>query len=286
MKKIAVIIFIILIILANTALSYAQNEYEGVKAQVIEIKGLEEISNENDTNKKIQNITVRILEGEYENEEYDMLYVISEDVENAIVSNSELKEEENILAHISEKEGEVTSVTYIKKIDNNYTEYAIGILLVISLIIIGVKKGLTQIVVYFMTIVLVIFLLLFSMKMGWDLVLVSSILSFFITIFYITRANGINNKTFVMILSSLLSIGLAGILMNIVFDSFELVDINVKITENFVNIKDLICSCIIVVSCGISNLIILVKLNIEAFFNKSYKTKSDNIVEGQRSLKL
>ena len=65
-KKIVVTIFVILIMLANTILSYAQNEYEGVKAQVIVIKDLEEIPNENDTNKKVQNTTVRILEGEYE----------------------------------------------------------------------------------------------------------------------------------------------------------------------------------------------------------------------------
>ena len=286
MKRLIAIIFIILIILANGILSYAQNEYDGVKAQVIEDKGVKEILNENDTNKKVQNITVRILEGEYENEEYDMVYVISEDTENVITSNINLKEEENILVTISEKEGEVTSVTYKEKININYTVYVIGIILAISLIIIGIKKGLIPIIVYFITIILVIFLLIFSMKMGWNLIIVSSILSFLITIFYITRANGINSKTFFMILGSTLSIGFAGILMNILYDAIGLANINVKITENFVNIKQLICSCIIVVSCGLSNLIILVKLNIESFFNRSYKIKSDNLIEGQRSLKL
>lgn len=286
MKKLIVTIFIILILLANVGPSYAQNESEGVTAQIVEVKGLEETSNENEANKRVQNVTVRILEGEYENEEYEMVYVISEDTENSIVSNTELKEEENILVTISEKEGEVTDITYKEKINKNYTMYAIGIILAISLIIIGTKKGLMPIIVYFITIILVIILLIFSMKMGWNLILVSSVFSALITIFYITRANGINNKTFVMILGSIISIAFAGTLMNILFDAMGLANINVKITDNFVNIKNLICSCIIVVSCGISNLIILVKLNIEAFFNKSYKTKSDNIIEGQRSLKL
>lgn len=286
MKKLIVTIFIILIILSNVIPSYAQNEYEGVKAQVIEIKESEEISSENEPKNKVQNVKVRILEGEYENEEYDMVYVISEDTENAIISNVELQEEENILVTVSEKDGEITSLTYIEKSNNNYTEYVIVIILAISLFIFGIKKGLMPIIVYFMTIVLVIFLLIFSMKMGWNLILVSSILAFLITVFYITRANGINNKTFVMILGSLLSIAFAGILISILFDVMVLTNINIKITDNFVNIKDLICSCIIVVSCGLSNLIILVKLNIDTFFNKSYKTKSDNIIEGQRSLKL
>lgn len=285
-KKIVIITFIILIVIANVIPSYAQNEYEGVKAQVTEIKELEEISNENEPKKKVQNVTVRILEGEYENEEYDMVYVIAEDTENTIISNVELKEEQNILVDIAEKEGEVTSVVYIKKIIDNHAEYVVGSILAIVLIIIGIKKGLMPIIVYFITIALVIFLLIISMKMGWNLILVASVFAFFITVFYITRANGANNKTFTMILVSILSIALAGTLMNILFDVMGLANINIKITENFINIKDLICSCIIVVSCGISNLIILVKLNIESFFNKTYKTKSDNIIEGQRSLKL
>ena len=286
MKKLIVAIFIILMVIAKGSPSYAQSEEESVKAQIIEIKSLEEVSNENEPKKKMQNVTVRILEGEYENEEYDMVYVISEDTENWIISNVELREEDNILVTVSEKEGEVTSITYIKNINNHHIEYEIAIILTIVLIIIGIKKGLIPILVYLMTIVLFIFLLIFSMKMGWNLILVSAIFSFLITVFYITRANGINNKTFVMILGSILSIALAGILMSILFDTMRLLNINLKITENFVNIKDLICSCIIVVSCGISNLIILVKLNIESFFNKPYKTKSDNIIEGQRSLKL
>lgn len=286
MKRLIAIIYIILIIVANVTICYARNENDGVKAQVVVNKGLEEILNENQTNKKVQNIIVRILEGEYENEEYDMVYVISEDNENELTSNVELKEEENIIVTILEENGEVTSITYKEKINKNYTLYVIGIILVISLIIIGRKKGMVPIVIYFMTIALVIFLLIFSMKMGWNLILVSSIVSFLITIFYITRANGINSKTFVMILGSILSVAFAGTLMNVLYDAMEIANINVKITENFVNIKELICSCIIVVSCGLSNLIILVKLNIEAFFNKSYKTKSDNIIEGQRSLRL
>ena len=286
MKKLIVTTFIILMVIANVIPSYAQDEYEGLKAQVVEIKSLEEISNENEPTKKVQNITVRILEGEYENEEYDMVYVISEDIENGIVSNVNLKEEDNILVNIAEKDGEVTNITYKDNVTENYVLYVVGVILVISLVVIGLNKGLMPIIVYFITIILVIFLLIFSMKMGWNLILVSSIFAFLITVFYITRANGINSKTFVMILGSILSIALAGILMNILFDVMGLANINVKITENFVNIKDLICSCIIVVSCGISNLIILVKLNIESFFNKSYKTKSDNIIEGQRSLKL
>ena len=74
----------------------------------------------------MQNVTIRILEGEYENEEYEMSYIISENVEDSITSNIELKKDDNVLVNIEEKDGEVTNITYKEKIDRNYILYALG----------------------------------------------------------------------------------------------------------------------------------------------------------------
>ena len=141
-------------------------------------------------------------------------------------------------------------------------------------------------ILYFLTMILLDFIIIFSMKMGWNLILVSSILSFMITATCMVRANGINIKTLYMILKSIISISFAGILISIIFDTMKLTNINIKITSNLVNLKELICSLMILVSCGICNLILLIKLNKDTFINRPYKTKSDNIIEGQRSLKL
>lgn len=279
MKRYITIILTLLIITVALPI-YAQNDYNNIKAKVMKDNGIEEIKQE-----KVQNVKIRILEGEYEDEEYDMQYVISENIEN-ITSNVELKESDNILVQIEEKDGEIIKINYIKTIDSNYILYILGAILLILLIIIGINTGIMQIIIYLATLILVSCTLILSMKMGWNLILVSSVLSFVITVSYIIRANGINTKTLVMIISSIISISFAGVLINIIFNVIGLANINVKITENFVNIKDLVCSSIIVVSCGLCNLIILVKLNIESFLNKTYKTKSDNIIEGQRSLKL
>ena len=279
MKKYISIILLIVVML--TLPVCAQGEIDNMKAKVVKNNGIEE----NAQTKKVQNVTVRILEGEYENEEYEMEYIISEDI-SGLTSNIELKKDDSVLVKIEEKEGEITNIIYKETINQNHMLYIIASILIVALIIIGIKKGMMPIIIYLLTLVLVSFLLIFSMKMGWNLILVSSILSFLITISYIIRVNGLNNKTFVIILTTIISVSIAGILMNILFDIMGLINVNVRITESFVNIKDLICSCTILISCGLCNLIILVKLNMDFFFNRVYKTKSNNLIEGQRSLKL
>lgn len=284
-KYISVIILLIIAITTISQTVYAQNENFNIKAKVLENDGIEEIKQDEGITKKVQKVTIRILEGEYENEEYEMTHVILEN-EESITTNIELKEDDNILVNVEEKDGEITNVTYKEIINQSYVLYIVGAILILLLIIIGINTAIMPIIPYIITMILVSFILIFSMKMGWNLILVSSILALAITLIYITKANGINIKTLYMILGSVISIAFAGILMSILFDIMGLSNINIKITDNFVNVKELICSSIILIGCGLCNLIILVKLNIDSFINKPYKTKSDNIIEGQRSLKL
>ena len=58
------------------------------------------------------------------------------------------------------------------------------------------------------------------------------------------------------------------------------------LAENFVNIKYIFVTSSILVGGLLSNIIVLSSLNMFNFLNKPYKTKSDNIIQGQRSLKL
>ena len=285
-KYISVIILLIIAITIITKTVYAQEEYTNIKAKVIKNDGIEEIEKDEDITKKVQKVTIRVLEGEYENEEYEMTYIISENTKS-IVSNIELKEDNEIIVAMEEKDGEITNITYKETLKNqNYLLYIVGAILLVLLIVIGINTGISQMILYFLTIILLDFIIIFSMKMGWNLILVSSILSFMITATCMVRANGINIKTLYMILKSIISISFAGILISIIFDTMKLTNINIKITSNLVNLKELICSLMILVSCGICNLILLIKLNKDTFINRPYKTKSDNIIEGQRSLKL
>ena len=124
------------------------------------------------------------------------------------------------------------------------------------------------------------------MQQGWNLILTASILSLAITIAVFISANGMKIESVAMILKAVLGIAISGILMYLLFDIMKLNNINVKITESLVNIKDLICSFTMLFACGIYNAITISAQYIFYSNNKPYKTKSDNIIEGQRSLKL
>lgn len=283
MKKylITTILFIMLIT-TMTLTIYAENELTNVKAKIIENKGIEEIQEENEPTKRVQNLLVRILEGEYEDEEYEMVYLISKDIED-VATNMELKENNNILVSLEEKDGEVTNITYVKTIESSYILYIIGAVLILVLLIISRKRAT---IIYFATIILSVGIIIFSIQNGWNLILISSILSLLITTILFISLNKINKEPVIMIIRAILAIAVSGILTYLLFDIMNLESINIKITDKLVNIKDLICSATILFSCGIYNAIAISAQYIFYSTNKPYKTKSDNIIEGQRSLKL
>lgn len=283
MKKYLAIGIIIMILTIIIAISVnAENEVIKVKAKVIENKGIEEVEKEKEPTKKVQNLKVRILEGEYENEEYEMQYIITEDTQD-ITSKIELKEEEKILVALEEKEGQVTRINYIETIDSNYILYVIAGMLLIILLIISRKRAT---LIYLVTIILTSSIIIVSLQIGWNLILVSSILSFLMTTILFVSINKFNKETLIMIIKALLASALSGILAYILFDIMNLESINIKVTDKFVNIKDLISSTTILFSQGIYNSIAISGQYIFYANNKPYKTKSDNIIEGQRSLKL
>lgn len=282
MKKYVKIILLICVILTIALPVFADNIENSVKAKITEIEVIEDIAKENEPTKKIQKVIVRILEGEYENEEYEMEYVISNNIEKNI-SNIELKEDSNILVSIEEKEGEVTNIKFIEIINQNYILYIVGIILIILLIAISRKRAM---IIYLFTIALVSCIILFAIIQGWNLILVSSIISLLITIIIFISANKLSTETMIMIAKAVLGITISGILIYVLFDIMGLNNMNVKITDKLMNVKDLIVSIAILFSCGIYNAIMIAAQYIFYSNNKPYKTKSDNIIEGQRSLKL
>lgn len=286
MKKILSILILLIVIMLTASLSVnAETEMSDVRAKVIKVNSIEEITKENEPTKKVQNVTVRILEGEYENEEYEMAYSITEDITD-IISNVELKEDGTILVEIEEKDGEITNINYKETINQNYILYAIGGILIIVLLILGRGKAIKPILIYLITMILVSFAFVFCMQYGWNPILTASILSLLITIFVSIKTNGLDKNKLLIILSAIISVAIAGIVINILFDIMGLNNINIKISESFVNIKELVCANFILIGTGICNAIIVSALNIDVLNNKPYKTKSDNIIEGQRSLKL
>ena len=282
MKKIISLMLIIAFILIIAVPAKAEDEAINVKAKIVENEGIEEIQKENEPTKKVQNLKVRILEGEYENEEYEMQYIITDDTES-ITSNVELKEEQGVVVSLEEKEGEVVNIAYQDTIDSNLVLYIIGAFLILVLLLVSRKRAA---LIYLLTIVLVGIIVILSIQNGWNLIIVSSILAFLITAILFISINKFNIDTLGMIIRAILGIAISGVLIYLLFDIMNLQSLNIKITEKLVDIKSLICSATILFSCGIYNSIAISGQYIFYANNKPYKTKSDNIIEGQRSLKL
>ena len=283
--KVVVIVSIILILTLSIIPVYAYEDYNSVEAKVIEDKGVQEVKQENGLVKEEQSIKIRILEGEYEHEEYEMTYIIKEDVE-AITSNIKLQKDDIILVNIEEKEGEVTKVSYIEKLNRNYGLYIILAILIILAIGIAKKNAIKPLIAFIFTILVIAGVFIFSVYQNWNLILISSAVSLVVTIFIAIKVNGINKKTGVMVACSIVGTAIAAIIAYILFDILRMTNVNFIIADKFINLKQLFVSSTILFSGVLADIIVLSSLNIFTFLNKPYKRKSDNIIHGQRSLKL
>lgn len=283
--KVVVILAVILMIIFSIIPVYAEDDYTSVKAKVIENKGVQEVEQEDGTIKKEQSTEIRILEGEYEHEEYEMIYVISENI-NSLASNTELKKDDIILVSIEEKDGEVTLVSYKETVNTNYYMYAILVALIVLAIVIARKNAIKPLIAYMFSILLVLGVYVLAINQKWNLILISSAVSLIVTVFIAIKVNGMNKKTWLMIACSIVGTAIAGIIAYILFDILKLTNVNIKIAESFINIKELFVMATILFGGVLANIIVLSSLNIFNFLNKPYKRKSDNIIHGQRSLKL
>lgn len=283
--KVVVIVAIILMIISSIIPVYAEDDYTSVKAKVIKDKGVQEVEQENGITKKEQSTEIRILEGEFEHEEYEMTYVISEDI-NSVSSNMELKKDDKILVSIEEKDGEVVSVSYKETINQNYGLYAILAVLIILAVVIARKNAIKPLIAFIFTILVIAGVFIFAVYQKWNLILIASAVSLVVTVFIAVKVNGINKKTGVMISCSIVGTAIAGIIAYILFDILKITNVNIKISETFINLKQLFVTATILFGGVLADIIVLSSLNIFNFLNKPYKRKSDNIIEGQRSLKL
>lgn len=187
MKRYIALVVLFIILGMNLPI-YAQEENTNIKAKVIKDEGIEEVKQEDGKTQKVQKATVKILEGEYEEEEYQMNYVLSDDIETP-ASNPELKEKESILVTIEEKDGEITNIDYQDTVAPNYMVYVILVILIIVLLMIGKGKVIKPIIKYLIVIILVSGLFVFSIKNNWNLIWIAGIIAIFITSYSFILAN-------------------------------------------------------------------------------------------------
>ena len=265
MKKIALgmIIFIIMI---NISLNlYATTEEQNLasenasvqiecKAIVTKIGEVTEIETGSITD-TVQEVTIEILDGEYETQEFTTNYVLSYDIEGKIKAY-ELEVGDKVSVQIVEDEkGDVTA-TVQNVIRDKYIFVLFGLFL-LSIILVGGKQGVKAIIGLLITIMAVYFVLIKGIYLGYDAIWMTIVTSAIIITFTFIIIGGFSKKILTATLGTLGGVISSGIVA-VIFahlaklsgaceDAIQL-SMNIN-TVNF-NFRDLIFAGIVISALG------------------------------------
>ena len=230
---------------------YAQAEDNDVDAKVIKNLGTEEVKQENGITQEIQSVTIRILEGEYENEEHDVKYVLSENIENQN-SKDELLEDNKIRVNIQESDGEISSIS-IQEITEKKDVFILLFVFLALVLLIGRKKAIKPIIICLLTVLSIYFIFIYSTSKGWNMLLMSFVTVLVVNIIISVILNGIGRKASIVVMSSMLGVAICGLTAFIYFKFTQLPERiwNISIFEFSFNIKELLNSGVVLTSSGI-----------------------------------
>lgn len=254
-KKIIAIVLLILIISTQFITLYAKDEFANIKAKVVKLDKIEDVAQDEEasTTKRIQKVTIKILEGEYENEEYELDYTISENINNKN-SKAQLKDNQVIFVTIESNDGEISNVKVIESSKQNYFIYMI-VFSCLLILLIGKKKAIKPLIL-FSFLVLYIFLYVISVKNNSNIIFMTFVFSTLINITITISMNGFSSKTISSMFSCLVGSFLSGI---IIFTLYNVTGLNgnimnVEIGNVSIGLKELIASGVILTSTGICSI--------------------------------
>lgn len=254
-KKIIAIVLLILIISAQFMTLYAKDEFANIKAKVVKLDKIEDVAQDEEasTTKRIQKVTIKILEGEYENEEYELDYTISENINNKN-SKAQLKDNQVIFVTIESNDGEISNVKVIESSKQNYFIYMI-VFSCLLILLIGKKKAIKPLIL-FSFLVLYVFLYVISVKNNSNIIFMTFVFSTLINITITISMNGFSSKTISSMFSCLVGSFLSGI---IIFTLYNVTGLNgnimnVEIGNVSIGLKELIASGAILTSTGVCSI--------------------------------
>jgi len=205
----------------------------------------------------VQEVKVKITEGEYNGEEYTTIFVVSYDIEAKIIGY-ELSPGDRVIVQIIEDDSGNVTATVIDFVRSGYV-VGITILFLFSVILVGGKKGIKAIIALIVTIILIYFVLLKSIYNGYDTIWSSIGTAVLIIISTLIIIGGINKKVLTAIIGTAGGVILAGIIATI-FNYFakmsgaceEAIQLSINMTVVNFNFKDLLFSGIMIAALGAS----------------------------------
>lgn len=205
---------------------------------------------------KVQEVVVEIIEGDYIGEEFTTDYVLSYDIDGKILAY-ELEKGDKVSVQLTEdNQGNVTATV----LDVIRAQYLIGlfVLFLISILIVGGKKGIKAILGLLLTILLIYFIMVKGIFKGQDAIK-NSIVTIGLIIIgtFIIIGDGINKKILTAALGTLGGVLSAGIIA-LIFNNMakmtgaceDAIQLSINMTTINFNFRELLFAGIIVSALG------------------------------------
>lgn len=205
---------------------------------------------------KVQEVVVEIIEGDYIGEEFTTDYVLSYDIDGKILAY-ELEKGDKVSVQLTEdNQGNVTATV----LDVIRAQYLIGlfVLFLISIVIVGGKKGIKAILGLLLTILLIYFIMVKGIFKGQDAIK-NSIVTIGLIIIgtFIIIGDGINKKILTAALGTLGGVLSAGIIA-LIFNNMakmtgaceDAIQLSINMTTINFNFRELLFAGIIVSALG------------------------------------
>ncbi len=231
-----------------------KSEYFEVKAKVIEASEVKTVQHENITD-TVQEIKLEILEGEYDTQEFISNYVLSYDIDGKILAY-ELEKGDTVWVQLSKAPDGSITVEIENIVRQNYI-YIMLVLFLLSIILVGGKRGIKAILGLLITILAVYFVLIKGIFAGYNPILMSILTSFIIIVLTFLIIGGINKKIITAAIGTFGGVLMAGVIASIFSYLLKLsganedaIQLSVSATQLNFNFRDLIFSGIVISALG------------------------------------
>lgn len=272
LKKIAIVIITVIIMINITLAIEATTEGENpttdqatqvqgststqidCKAVVMKVGEIKEVETGSITD-TVQEVTIEILDGVYEAEEFTTNYILSYDIDGKIKAY-ELEVGDKVSVQVVEDEmGNVTAS--VQNVIRDKYIYAMFGLFLLSIVLVGGKQGVKAIIGLLITILAVYFILIKGIYLGYDAILMTIATSAMIIILTFIIIGGFSKKILTAALGTLGGVVSSGIVA-VVFGHLaklsgaceEAVQLSMNMNTVHFNFRDLIFAGIVISALG------------------------------------
>ena len=232
-----------------------KTEYFEAKAKVLEVGETKVVEN-GSMKDTVQEVKVEILEGDYDTQEFTTNYILSYDMEGKILAY-ELKKGDKVWVQITKTPEGKVSVEIENVVRQNYI-YFMVILFLLSILLVGGKRGIKAIVGLAITIVAVYLIMVKGIMAGYNPIWMSVLTSLIIIVLtFIIIGGGVNKKIVTAALGTFGGVLVAGIIASIFSYLLKLsgagedsILLSVNSTNLTFNFRDLIFAGIVISALG------------------------------------